>query len=125
MSKSKYEYDLKKVEINPSRLESYLLYSLWKNLQNLVKTEQTTSTAQKFQLHTPPPIQNPPVFQTLPLVPSPPRPIFAARFSPLALPVVLHDLPLNYAQRISLYDGEGNVTAKYHVEKFDDFIDLE
>ena len=49
----------------------------------------------------------------------------AARFSPLALPTMLHDLPLNYAQRISLYDGEGNVTAKYHVGKFDDFIDLE
>ena len=49
----------------------------------------------------------------------------AARFSPLALPMVLHELPLNYSQRISLHDGEGNVTAKYHVGKFDDFIDLE
>ena len=49
----------------------------------------------------------------------------AARFSPLALPVVLHDLPLNYAQRISLYNGEGDVSAKYHVGEFDDFIDLE
>ena len=49
----------------------------------------------------------------------------ATRFSPLALPAMLHDLPLNYAQRISLYDGEGNVTAKYHVGKFDDFIYLE
>ena len=28
-------------------------------------------------------------------------------------------------QRISLNDGEGNVTTKYHVGKFDDFIDLE
>ena len=46
-------------------------------------------------------------------------------FAPLALPVVLHDHPLNYVHRISLYDGEGNVTTKYHVEKFDDFIDLE
>ena len=24
-----------------------------------------------------------------------------------------------------MYDGEGNVIAKYHVGKFDDFIDLE
>ena len=48
-----------------------------------------------------------------------------ARFSPLALPAVLHDLPLNYAQRISLYDGEENVTAKYQVGKFHEFIDLE
>ena len=49
----------------------------------------------------------------------------AARFSPLALPLVLHDLPLKYAQIIALYDGEGNVSARYHVGKFDDFIDLE
>ena len=33
LSKSKSEFDLKKVEINPSRLESYLLDSLWKNLE--------------------------------------------------------------------------------------------
>ena len=49
----------------------------------------------------------------------------AARFAPLALPLVLHDLPLNYAQIIALYDGEGNVSARYHVGKFDDFINLE
>ena len=49
----------------------------------------------------------------------------AARFSPLALPLVLHDLRLNYAQRIALYDGEENVSVRYHVGKFDDFIDLE
>ena len=48
-----------------------------------------------------------------------------ARFSPLSLPAALHDLPLNYAQRIALYDGDGNVSARYHVGKFDDFIDLE
>ena len=48
-----------------------------------------------------------------------------ARFAPLNLPLVLHDLPMNYAQRIALYDGEGNVSARYHVDKFDDFIDLE
>ena len=48
-----------------------------------------------------------------------------ARFYPLALPVVLHDLPKNYAQIISLYDGEGKFTARQHVDRFDDFIDLE
>ena len=47
------------------------------------------------------------------------------KFPPLALLVILHDLPLNYAQRISLYDREENVSTKYHVGKFDDFIDLE
>ena len=49
----------------------------------------------------------------------------AARFSPLSLPGALHDLPLNYSQIISVYDGEGNVSTRYHVDKFDDFIDLE
>ena len=37
----------------------------------------------------------------------------------------MHDLPLNYTQRIALYDGEGNVSVRYHVDKFDDFIELE
>ena len=32
---------------------------------------------------------------------------------------------MNYAQIIALYDREGNVSARYHVGKFDDFIDLE
>ena len=35
---SKSESDLKNTELNPSRLESYLLYSVWKNLQNSEKT---------------------------------------------------------------------------------------
>ena len=55
---------------------------------------------------------------------NPPRPM-AARFAPLHLPAVLHDLPQNYSQRISLFDGEGDITAKQHVAKFEDFIDLE
>ena len=56
--------------------------------------------------------------------PNPPRPM-AARFSTLCFPVVLHDLPQNYSQRISLFDGEGGITTKQHVEKFEDFLDLE
>ena len=49
----------------------------------------------------------------------------AARFAPLALPVVLHDLPHNYSQRITLFDREGNFIEKQHVDRFNDFIDLE
>ena len=48
----------------------------------------------------------------------------ASRFSPLALLVVLHDLPQNYSQKITLFDGERNFTTKQHVDIFDDFIDL-
>ena len=49
----------------------------------------------------------------------------ATRFVPFAFPAVLHDLPQNYAQRISLFDGEGNFTARQDMDKFEDFIDLE
>ena len=49
----------------------------------------------------------------------------AAIFAPLALPTALHDLPQNYAQRISLFDGEGNFIARQHMDRFEDFIDLE
>ena len=49
----------------------------------------------------------------------------AGRFSPLALPAVLHDLPQGYSLRIPFYDGEVNFTAKKHVDRFDDFLYLE
>ena len=49
----------------------------------------------------------------------------ASRFAPLHLLAVLHDLPQNYSQRISLFDGEGGITTKKHVAKFEDFFDLE
>ena len=46
-------------------------------------------------------------------------------FSPLGLFGVLHDLPQNYPLRISIFDREGNFTARKHVDRFEDFIDLE
>ena len=49
----------------------------------------------------------------------------ATRFYPLDFRVVLHDLPQNYPQRISLFDGEGNFTSRKHMDMFEDFIDLE
>ena len=48
-----------------------------------------------------------------------------ARFSPLALPAVLHDLPQNYAQKIPFYDGDGSFTTIQYVDRFDDYVDLE
>ena len=106
--KTKSESDLKDTEFNPRRLESYLLDSLWRDLQQTTKAEKFTS-------------QN---TQTSSNPGNLPRPM-AARFAPLRLPVVLHDLPQNYSQRISLFDGEGDITAKQHVAKFEYFIDLE
>ena len=49
----------------------------------------------------------------------------ASRFSPFALPAVLHGLPQDYAQNIPFYDGDGNFTARQYVYRFDDFVDLE
>jgi hypothetical protein len=54
-----------------------------------------------------------------------PHRAMAVRFSPLVLPAQLHDLPQNYRQRIKLYDANGNVSTKKHLDWFNDFIDLE
>ena len=48
-----------------------------------------------------------------------------AIFYPLILPAQLHDLPQDYSLRIKLYDVEGNISAKKHLDWFNDFIDLE
>ena len=45
--------------------------------------------------------------------------------SPLDFPSVLQDLPHNCSHRISLFDGEGNFTARQHMDRFDDFIDVQ
>ena len=89
-----------------------------------MKTEERNCVLQIFQPYIPPTIQTPLALQGLPCVPNPPR-VMAIRFAPLALPVVLHDLPQNYAQKISFYDGDGNFTARHHVDIFDDFVNLE
>ena len=94
--KSKSESDLKNVEFNPHRLEAYLLDSLWRDLQQSVKVEEI------------PIVQ---IIQNSLVPPNPPRPM-VDRFAPLCLPAVLHDLPQNYSQIISLFDGEGGITAK-------------
>ena len=36
----------------------------------------------------------------------------------------MHDLPLGYSQRIRTYGAEGDVSAKQHVIRFNDFCDL-
>ena len=110
---------MREIEINPSRLESYLLDSLWHNLQNPVKTEERNHVVQNLKPYIPPTVQNPIAFQAPPPVPNPPRQM-APRFAPLALPVVLHDLPQNYAHKIPFYDGDGNFTTRQHVDKFND-----
>ena len=50
--------------------------------------------------------------------------VMAARYTPLVLPAQLHDLPLNYGQRLPQYDGTCEVIAKNHVDKVSDFLYL-
>ena len=46
--------------------------------------------------------------------------------APLVLPAQLHDLPQNYSQRIPCYGAtEGDVSTHQHLDRFNDFIDLE
>ena len=80
MLKNKSESDIKNTEFNSRRLESYLLDSLWRDLQQSAKVE--TLVVQNTQK------------SSVPL--NPPRPM-ASRFAPLRFPALLHDLPQNYS----------------------------
>jgi hypothetical protein len=62
--------------------------------------------------------------QTIQPIQIPPRSM-AAKFSPLALPTQLHDLPQSYNQRIKSYNVEGNASSQKHLDWFNDFVDLE
>ena len=99
-----------------------MLESLWNNLKDIVKVEENNPISQAFQPHIPCLAYNPP--QIPPAISNHPRPM-EVRFDPLAFPIVLHDLPQNYPQRISFFDGEGNFTARHRMDTFEYFIDLE
>ena len=58
------------------------------------------------------------------ILPNPPI-VMGARFSPLVLPSQLHDLPQGYSQRIRTYGVEGDISAQQHLDRFNDFCDLE
>jgi hypothetical protein len=60
-------------------------------------------------------------------VPVPPPRIFTkvvARYAPLALLVVLHDLPDNYMKSLPKFTGEGDLTTTEHIVFFDQFVDI-
>ena len=84
----KYESDLKQTEINPNRLQSYLLDSLWHNLQYIIKVEENNPLIQSFQPHMLSHVHMPP--QSPHVVPNPPR-LMETIFSLSNLPIVLHD----------------------------------
>ena len=81
--RTRSESDLRNPELDSHRRESYLLDSLWKNLQQTSRAETSAPVhSQNTSVHS----QN----TSVPV--NPPRPM-AARFSPLRLPAALHDLP--------------------------------
>ena len=47
------------------------------------------------------------------------------RFTPIVLPAQLHDLPQGYSQKIKTYGAKGDITAQQHLDRFNDFCDLE
>jgi hypothetical protein len=59
--------------------------------------------------------------------PPPPPIIFTkvfARYSPLVLPVPLHDLPENYMKNLPKFTGEGDLTTTEHIKIFNQFVDI-
>ena len=56
----------------------------------------------------------------------PPPPAAApARYAPLVLPVVLNALLSKYSAKIKIWGSDEEITAKEHVDQFNDFIDRE
>lgn len=49
----------------------------------------------------------------------------ASRFTPLVLPAQLHDLPQGYSQRIRTFGAKGDIISQQHLDRFNDFVDLE
>jgi hypothetical protein len=48
----------------------------------------------------------------------------AARYAPLILPPILHDLPENYMKNLPKFTGEGDLTTTEHITFFDQFADI-
>ena len=51
--------------------------------------------------------------------------VMDARFTPLVFPAQLHDLPQGYYQRSRTYEAEGDISTQQHLDRFNDFCDLE
>jgi hypothetical protein len=55
----------------------------------------------------------------------PPPPIMVARYAPLVLAAPLHNMPQDYQTMIPQFDGTGSLNAQQHVDKMNDFFDLQ
>jgi hypothetical protein len=48
-----------------------------------------------------------------------------ARYAPLVLAAPLHDMPQDYQMRLPQFDGTGSLNAQQHVDKMNDYFDLQ
>jgi hypothetical protein len=67
-------------------------------------------------------VTSPPITQ---VVVQPPPPIMAARYAPLVLATPLHAMPQDYQTRLPQFDGTGPLNAQQHVDKMNDYFDLQ
>jgi hypothetical protein len=67
-------------------------------------------------------VTSPPITQ---VVVQPPPPIMAARYAPLVLVAPLHAMPQDYQTRLPQFDGTGPLNAQQHVDKMNDYFDLQ
>jgi hypothetical protein len=58
------------------------------------------------------------------VVPLPP-PIMAARYAPLVLDAPLHAMPQDYQTRLPQFDAMGPLNTQQHVDKMNDYFDLQ
>jgi hypothetical protein len=49
----------------------------------------------------------------------------AARYAPLVLVSPLHDMPQDYQTRLPQFDSTGPLNAQQHVDKVNDYFDLQ
>jgi len=49
----------------------------------------------------------------------------ATRYAPLVLPAPLANMPQDYQSKIVLFDGTSPLTAQQHVDKMNDYFDLQ
>jgi ribonuclease HI len=62
---------------------------------------------------------------TIQVVVPPPPPIMAARYAPLVLAAPLHAMPQDYQTRLPQFDATGPLNAQQHVDKMNDYFDLQ
>jgi hypothetical protein len=67
-------------------------------------------------------VTSPPITQ---VVVQPPPPIMAARYAPLVLVSPLHAMPQDYQTRLPQFDSTGPLNAQQHVDKMNDYFDLQ